>query len=190
MRTVIVTACAAFGLTVSEAKTDIMCLQTKGGGHMPFTVSAAGQVYKRTVEFVYLGGTISADWDLRSVEVTHRLQTSWVCFGRYKMEIYDRPSVCSRLKVRMLTAEVLETLLYGCVTWTPSKADYGRLRKAHHQMLLRCLGSRKRKREGHILSYANALLRTDSESVETTVRRRIVRGLRGTHGRIAPARGR
>ena len=26
--------------------------------------------------------------------------------------------------------------------------------------------------EGHILSYANALLRTDSESVETTVRRR------------------
>ena len=72
----------------------------------------------------------------------------------------------------MLTAEVLETLLYGCVTWTPSKADYGRLRKAHHQMLLRCLGSRKRKRENHILSYANALLRTDSESVETTVRRR------------------
>ena len=29
--TVIVTACSAFGLTVSETKTDIMCLQTKGG---------------------------------------------------------------------------------------------------------------------------------------------------------------
>ena len=51
-----------------------------------------------------------------------------------------------------------------------TKADYDRLRKAHHQMLLRCLGWRKRKRENHILSYANALLRTDSESVETTVR--------------------
>ena len=46
--TVIVTACAAFGLTVSEAKTEIMCLQTKGGGHVPFTVTAAGQVYKRS----------------------------------------------------------------------------------------------------------------------------------------------
>ena len=34
------------------------------------------------------------------------------------------------------------------------------------------LGWRKRKREDHILSYANALLRTDFESVETTVRRR------------------
>ena len=41
-------------------------------------------------------------------------------------------------------------------------------------MLLRYLGWRKRNREDHILSYANALLRTDSESVETTVRKRRV----------------
>ena len=59
------------------------------------------------------------------------------------MEIYDRPSVRLRLKVWMLKAEVLETLLYGCVTWSPSKADYDRLRKVHHQMLLRCLRWRK-----------------------------------------------
>ena len=39
MMTVIVTACAAFGLTVSEAKTEIVYLQTKkGGGHVPITV--------------------------------------------------------------------------------------------------------------------------------------------------------
>ena len=68
MMTMIVTACAAFGLTVPEATTEIMCLRTKGGGHVPFTVTAAGQVYKQTVEFVCLGGAISADWDLRSVE--------------------------------------------------------------------------------------------------------------------------
>ena len=49
MMTVIVTACAAFGLTVSESKTEIMRLQTEGGGHVPFTVTAAGQVYKQTV---------------------------------------------------------------------------------------------------------------------------------------------
>ena len=45
------------------------------------------------------------------------------------MEIYDSPNVCLRLKVRMLKAEVLETLLYGCVTWSPSKSDYRRLQK-------------------------------------------------------------
>ena len=38
-------------------------------------------------------------------------------------------------------------------------------------MLLRC-GWRKRRREDHIRSYANVLLRTDSESVQMTVRRR------------------
>ena len=70
----------------------------------------------------------------------------------------------------MLKAEVLEMLLYGCVTWSPSNADYGRLRKVHDQMLLRCLGWRKRKREDHILSNANALPRTDSEGDGTQTR--------------------
>ena len=58
-----------------------MCLQTKDGGHVPFTATAAGQVYKQTVEFVYLGGAVSADWDLKSVEVTLRIQRAWACYG-------------------------------------------------------------------------------------------------------------
>ena len=112
--TVIVTACAAFGLTVSEANTKIMCLQTKGGGHMPFTVTAAGQVCKQAIEFVCLGGAINADWDLRSVQLTRRIQRGWACFGWYKMVIYDRPSVRLRLKVRTLKAEVMVTIIRVC----------------------------------------------------------------------------
>ena len=47
MMGVIVVVCAAFGITVSEAKTEIMCLHAEG---MPestaiFRVEAAGQVY-------------------------------------------------------------------------------------------------------------------------------------------------
>ena len=37
-------------------------------------------------------------------------------------------------------AEVIETLLYGCMTWSPNKADNDRLRRVHHSMLLRCPG--------------------------------------------------
>ena len=88
------------------------------------------------------------------------------------MEIYDRPGVRSRLKVRLLKAEVVETLLYGCMTWSPNKPDYDRLRRVHRSMLLRCLGWRKRKRDDHTLSYADALAQTDSESVEVIVRKR------------------
>ena len=69
---VIVIACSVFGLTVSGAKTEIMCLQTKGGGKVSFTISAAGQVYKQSIEFVYLGGAISADREL-SIEIARRL---------------------------------------------------------------------------------------------------------------------
>ena len=120
MMTVIVTACSSFGLTVSKEKTEIMCLETKGGGKVSFTINAAGQVYKQTIEFVYYGGAITGDRDL-SIEITRRLQRAWACFQRYKMEIYDRPGVRLRLKVQLLKAEVVKTLLrviYGCMTWS------------------------------------------------------------------------
>ena len=171
MMTVIVTACSSFGLTVSEAKTEIMCLETKGGGKVSFTINAAGQVYKQTIEFVYLGGAITADRDL-SIEITRRLQRAWACFQRYRMEIYDRPGVRVRLKERLLKAEVAETLLYGCTTWSPNKPDYDRLRRVYHSTLLRCLGWRKRKRDDHTLSYADALDKTASESIYPIVRKR------------------
>ena len=48
MMTVIVTASSSFGLTVSEAKTEITRLKTKGGGKASFTINAAGQVYKQS----------------------------------------------------------------------------------------------------------------------------------------------
>ena len=58
---VIVVMSAAFGLTVSEARAEIVCLRAKG---MPkstatFSVEAAGQVYNQTNEFVYLGGNVN-----------------------------------------------------------------------------------------------------------------------------------
>ena len=56
MITVIVTACSLLRLSVPEAKTEIMCLQTKGGGKMSFSMNTAGQLYIETIESVYLGG--------------------------------------------------------------------------------------------------------------------------------------
>ena len=37
----------------------------------------------------------------------------------------------------MVGSEVVEALLYGCVTWTPLKCHYAKLRTTHHRMLLR-----------------------------------------------------
>lgn len=60
----IINVCAAFGLTVSKAKTEIMCLHTRGVHGKPDAASVS------------------------------------------------KPS---KLKIRMLKAKPLETMLYGCV---------------------------------------------------------------------------
>ena len=113
----------SFGVIVSEAKTEAICLQTKGGGKMSFTINSAGQKSKQTITIVYLNGAITADRDL-GTEITRRLQKAWACFQRYKMETNYRLGVRLRLKVRVLKAEVVETLRYGCMTWSPNKPDY------------------------------------------------------------------
>ena len=83
-----------------------------------------------------------------------------------------QPSDCATegLKVRMLKAEVLETLLYGWMTWTLGREHYAKLWTVHHQPLLRTIGFSRRQRSDHVLSYPKALKKTQCESVETIVR--------------------
>ena len=164
MMGVIVVVCAAFGLTISEAKTEIMCLRAKG---MPestatFSVEAAGQVYNQTNEFVYLGGNVNQNADL-SLEVDRRVRNAWRSFRKYTLDLYDRPSAPLELKIRMLRAEVLETMLYGCVTWSPRVCHYDTLRRAHHRFLTRCIGWRKHNRSDHSISYLDTLASQDAK---------------------------
>ena len=173
MMGVIVVVCAAFGLTVSKAKTEIMCLRAKG---MPestatFTVEAAGQVYNQTNEFAYLGGNVNQNADL-SIEFDRRVRNAWCSFRKYTLELYDRPNAPLELKFRMLRAEVLETMMYGCVTWNPRACRYDTLRRAHHRFLTRCIGWRKHKRADHPISNLDTLLKTGNGSIDATLRRR------------------
>ena len=75
----IVVVCAVFGLTVSEAKTKIMCLRAKETPESTatFSVEAAGQVYNQTNEFVYLGGNVNHNADL-SIEVDRRIRNECI----------------------------------------------------------------------------------------------------------------
>ena len=79
-----------------------------------------------------------------------------------------------RLKVRSLKAEVVETLLHGCMTWSPNKLDYDRFRRVYQSMLRRCSRSRKPKRDDRTLSYGDALAKSAFESIEAIVRKRRV----------------
>ena len=173
MMEVVVVVYAAFGLTVSEAKTEIMCLRAKGmpGSAATFSVETAGQVYNQTKEFLYLWGNANHNADL-SIEVDRCIRNAWCSFRKYTPELYDRPSAPLELKIRMLRADVLETMLYGCVTWSPRACHYDTLRRAHHRFLTRCIGWRKHNRADHPISDLVTLVKTGSESIEATLRRR------------------
>ena len=174
MMGVIVVVCVAFGLAVSEANTEIMCLRAR---EMPesaaiFSVEAAGQVYNQTNELVYLGGNVNRNADL-SIEVDRRI------YAAHGAASGSTPSNCatdralpSSSKIRIIRAEVLKRMLYGCVTWSPRACHYDTLRRAHHRCLTRCIGWQKHNRADHPISYLDTLIKTKSESIEATLRRR------------------
>ena len=107
-----------------------------------------------------------------SIEVDRRVRNAWCSFRKYALELYDRPSAPLELKIQMLSAEILETMLYDCITWSPRACHYDTLRRAHHRLLTRCIGWRKHNRAYHPISYLDTLLKTGSESIEATLRRR------------------
>ena len=130
-----------------------------------FSVEAAGQVYNKTNESDH-----NADL---SIAVDRRIRNAWCSFRKYTLELYNRPSAPLELKnPRMLRAEGLETMLYGCVTWSSRACHYNTLRRAHHRFLTRRIRWRKRKRADHPISYLDTLIKTGSESIEATLRRR------------------
>ena len=74
----------------------------------------------------------------------------------------------------MLRVEVLETRLYGCVTWSPRACHDDALYRVHHRFLTRCIGWRKHNRADHPISYLDTLIKTGSESIEATLHRRSI----------------
>ena len=133
--------CTAFGFTVSEAKTEIMCVRTKEVPEATaiFSVDKTGQVYNQINEFVYLERNVNHNDNL-SIEVDRCIRNTWCSFRKYTLKLYDRPSAPLELKTRILRTEILETVLYGCVTWSPRARHYDTLRGAHHSSLTRCIG--------------------------------------------------
>ena len=72
-------------------------------------------MYNQTNKFVYHGGNVNLNADL-SIEVDRRTPNARYSFRKRTLELYNSPSASLELKMRMLRAEVLDTMLYGCVT--------------------------------------------------------------------------
>ena len=173
MMTAIVKVCRAFALTVSVKKTETMCMPPPRTPRTMVHVEAAGQTYKQVQSFTYLGGAVTEVPDM-SVEIARRTRACWMRIRRYLRELYDQPKVALSLKTRMVKAEAIEAFLYGCSTWTLRQEHYAKLRTVHHRVLLRIIGAQRKRPDHRMTSYNRALEITGCESIETTLRTRIL----------------
>ena len=110
-------------------------------------IELAGQIYKQAQSFTYLRGAVTKTPDM-SVEIARRTRACWTRIRRYSRELYGQPKVALSIKTRMIKAEAIEALLYGCSTWTLRQEHYAKLRTVHHRVLLRIIGA-QRKRPDH-----------------------------------------
>ena len=73
----------------------------------------------------------------------------------------------------MLKSEVIETLLYGCVTWILGVEHFTVLHSAHGKLLRRIIGCHRRQCTDHRMSYAKAPKMAQCKIVETTIGTRL-----------------
>ena len=178
MMTVIMEVFGAYGLTVSEEKTETLLMRVPEKAQQPgetptpplpaLKIAAAGQKYHQVHQFVYLGGLVTEDADTTRY-INHRTQIARGCFRKFSTEFFYRPSAPLRLKVRLLKVEAMEALLYGCMTWAPRNAHYQQRRTTPNKLLLRDSGYRRVHGTYRQMSYAKALKKIGSQSVEATV---------------------
>ena len=106
------------------------------------------------------------------IEIDRRIRHVLCSFREYTLELYDRPSAPLELKLRMLRAEVLETMLYGCVTLSPRTCLYDSLRRAHHRFLTRCIGRRENIDADLRISVLGTLIKTVCKSIDAALYKR------------------
>ena len=168
---VIVEVYRVFTLTMSAKKADTMCMPPPCTPWTMVRIEAAGQIYKQVQSFVYLGGAVTETPGM-SVEIARRTRACWMRIRRYLRELYDQPKVALSLKTRMVKAKAIETLPYGCSTWTLRQEHYAKLRTVHPRVLLRIIGAQRKRPDHRMTTYNRALQITRCESIETTLRTR------------------
>ena len=127
MMKAIVEVCLAFALIASARRQRPRVCPPPRTLRTIVQVEAAGQIYIQVQSFTYLGGAVTEIPNM-SVEIARRTRACWVRIRRYLRELYDQPKVVLSLKTRMVKAEAIEALLYGCSTWTLRQEHYFKLR--------------------------------------------------------------
>ena len=138
-------------------------------------VEAAKQIFRQVQSFTYLGGALTETPNM-SIEIARLTRACWMRIRWYLRELYDHPKVTLSFKTRILKAEAIKALLYGCSTWTLRQEHYVKLRTVNHRVFLRIIGAQRKRLNHRMTSYNRALEITRCENIETTLRTRSLCG--------------
>lgn len=117
MMTVVIEVCEAFGLTVSEIKTEAMCLRIRGMQAVNFEIKAAGQSYKHTNRLFCLTPPPIQECSHLTSEAECSSRVARYDFHRCIEQFCDKLCTSFEVKFWMLEAKVAEKLLlYKCMT--------------------------------------------------------------------------
>ena len=146
MMTIILEVFQEFGLTVSERKTETLVMRVKENSRHcccrrrgSSKHRGKGMQGRPSSEIWAASSTSRATSPERS---TTGAQQRGHASSDTKRSLFDRSGAPFGLKARLLKAEAVEALLYGCVIWSPRRDHYRLLRTTPHQLLLRVMPRR------------------------------------------------
>ena len=106
-----------FGLTISLGKTEVLHQPAPSTNPLAPTIVINDTQLKNVEHFKYLGSTISCDGSLDK-EIDAWISKASQASGRLRNKVLSQHNIRLSTKLKVYTAVVLPSLLYGCETWT------------------------------------------------------------------------
>ena len=126
----------AKGLKINITKTQVMVV-SKSDRSIPVSISIEGQVLKQVSSFKYLGKWITKEAKCET-DIKSRIVQAKKTFDKTK-HLIGNTSISTGLRMRFIKSYIWCTLLYGCESWTISKAMRKNLEAAEMWFLRRML---------------------------------------------------
>ena len=128
-------ACDAFGLIISQKKTQVMGQDTG----TPPDIRLSDQALEVAHDFVYLGSSISDSLSL-DTELDRRIGKAATTVSRLNKRVWTNVKLSEHTRVQVYKACVVSTLLYGSEAWTMRAKQEHKLNAFHTRCLRRILG--------------------------------------------------
>jgi len=126
--------CCRYGLTISIKKTEVLHQPKPGQPPTTEPIKINGEKLKCVDYFHYLGGILAQNAKIDD-EITAHISKGSSSYCRLQHRLWSDHGVRLSTKIQVYRAVVLNTLFYGCETWT----QYQRHIKLLEQFHQRCL---------------------------------------------------